>query len=69
MLIDFTVENYRSIKDPVTLSAVAQTGRATGPGKKASGRDYIKSDDDIIDPTCSIVLACCALIEACPVVS
>ena len=47
MLIDFTVENYRSIKDPVTLSAVAQTGRATGPGKKASGRDYIKSDDDI----------------------
>lgn len=25
MLIDFTVENYRSIKEPVTLSAIAQT--------------------------------------------
>ncbi len=24
MLVDFTVENYRSIKEPVTLSAVAQ---------------------------------------------
>lgn len=27
MLVDFTVENYRSIKDPVTLSAVAQHPR------------------------------------------
>ncbi len=25
MLIDFTVENFRSIREPITLSAVAQT--------------------------------------------
>ncbi len=47
MLIDFTVENFRSIKDPVTLSAVAQPGRMSGLGKKIIGRDYIKPDKDI----------------------
>ena len=46
MLIDFTVENFRSLKDAATLSAVAQTGRAgngeekTAPAFAVSGRDF-----------------------------
>ena len=54
MLVDFTAENYRSIKDPVLLSAVAQAGRGNKPEKKASGkgketfgRSYIKLDQEI----------------------
>lgn len=46
MLIDFTVENFRSLKDAATLSAVAQTGRAamadekTAPALTVAGRDF-----------------------------
>ncbi len=46
MLIDFTVENFRSLKDAATLSAVAQTGRAaeadekTAPALAVAGRDF-----------------------------
>ncbi len=54
MLIDFTAENYRSIKEPVLLSAVAQAGRgekpekkAPGKGKETFGRSYIKLDQEI----------------------
>jgi AAA15 family ATPase/GTPase len=47
MLIDFTVENFRSIKEPVTLSAVAQKGRAVERDGKNASRDYIKADADI----------------------
>ncbi len=47
MLIDFTVENFRSIKEPVTLSAVAQKGRAVERDGKNTSRDYIKADADI----------------------
>jgi AAA15 family ATPase/GTPase len=46
MLIDFTVENYRSIKGPVTLSAVAQ-GRKAGTALKGKGRARIKPDHEI----------------------
>ena len=46
MLIDFTVENYRSIKGPVTLSAIAQKGRNTENGT-ASGRRRMKTDEEI----------------------
>jgi uncharacterized protein len=46
MLIDFTVENYRSIKGPVTLSAVAQ-GRKAGTAPKGKGRARIKPDHEI----------------------
>jgi uncharacterized protein len=46
MLIDFTVENYRSIKGPVTLSAVAQ-GRKAGTAPKGKGRPRIKPDHEI----------------------
>jgi uncharacterized protein len=46
MLIDFTVENYRSIKGPVTLSAVAQ-GRKAGTAPKRKGRPRIKPDHEI----------------------
>jgi uncharacterized protein len=42
MLLEFTVENYRSIKEPVTLSAVGQKSRKTKAGKRA-----IKSDEEI----------------------
>jgi AAA15 family ATPase/GTPase len=48
MLIDFTVENYRSIKEPVTLSAVAQT--KTGRGNGDTKRKGIKPDDEIAPP-------------------
>jgi AAA15 family ATPase/GTPase len=46
MLVDFTVENYRSIKEPVTLSAVAQkqSARKTSATSKRKG---IKSDHEI----------------------
>jgi uncharacterized protein len=43
MLLEFTVENYRSIKEPVTLSAVAQKSRKTKAGKKGDR----KSDEEI----------------------
>ncbi|TAE58103.1 MAG: ATP-binding protein [Nostocales cyanobacterium] len=46
MLLDFTVENYRSIKEPVTLSAIAQkpSRRKTSESSKRKG---IKSDHEI----------------------
>ncbi|QHG17957.1 MULTISPECIES: ATP-binding protein [unclassified Nostoc] len=46
MLVDFTVENYRSIKEPVTLSAVAQkySDRQTSQSSK---RKRVKSDHEI----------------------
>ena len=34
MLIDFTVENFRSIKEPVTLSAIAQTHKKNASDDK-----------------------------------
>jgi uncharacterized protein len=45
MLLEFTVENYRSIKGPVTLSAVAQKA----PKRKASAKTKrgVKSDAEI----------------------
>jgi uncharacterized protein len=43
-LLEFTVENYRSIKEPVTLSAVAQKSRKKANEKK---RDRFKSDEEI----------------------
>lgn len=46
MLIDFTVENYRSIKEPVTLSAVAQS-RNIGRSISGSSRRYVKPDIEI----------------------
>lgn len=48
MLIDFTVENFRSIRDPVTLSMVAAPGRKTSA--KTSKRPRVKSDDEIAPP-------------------
>jgi|SRR5579871_1485233 len=45
MLIDFTVENYRSIKTPVTLSAIAQKAHA-----KQSRRDGVIPDNEIAPP-------------------
>ena len=47
MFIDFTVENYRSIKEPVTLSAIAQSGRETEGTSSNSRRPRIKSDQEI----------------------
>lgn len=46
MLLDFTVENYRSIKEPVTLSAVAQrqSSRQTTQDNK---RKRVKLDHEI----------------------
>ncbi|MEA5579413.1 ATP-binding protein [Anabaena sp. UHCC 0451] len=46
MLVDFTVENYRSIKEPVTLSAVAQK-QSTRKTSATSKRKGIKSDHEI----------------------
>lgn len=46
MLIDFTVSNYRSVKDPVTLSTIAQSGRTSSASSKSSIRK-IKSDNEI----------------------
>ena len=45
MLIDFTVQNYRSIKEPVTLSAVAQQG--TRSGSQNNKRKRVKSNSEI----------------------
>lgn len=47
MLIDFTVENFRSIKDAVTLSAIAQNSRSA---KTVTKRRGIKSDNEIAMP-------------------
>lgn len=48
MLIDFTVENFRSIKDIMLLSAIAQTEKK---GQSATGREqYLKADSDIAPP-------------------
>ncbi|QSJ17915.1 ATP-binding protein [Nostoc sp. UHCC 0702] len=46
MLVDFTVENYRSIREPVTLSAVAQKQK-TRQTSQSSKRKRVKSDDEI----------------------
>ena len=35
MIIDFTVTNYRSIRETMTLSFVAQKGRSSSNGDKA----------------------------------
>lgn len=48
MLIDFTVENYRSIKEPVTLSAIAQNYKTSLQAE--SKRRSIKPEDDIAKP-------------------
>ncbi len=55
MLIDFTVENYRSIKEPVTLSAVAQHRPKSRPrdveSPAASARRLrVVPDDEIAAP-------------------
>jgi AAA15 family ATPase/GTPase len=47
MLIDFTVENYRSIKGPITLSAIAQKGRASENIAAGARRRRIKPDEEI----------------------
>jgi uncharacterized protein len=49
MLLDFTVENFRSIKGAETLSAVAATKSKGKTNKNESGR-RIKSDDEIAPP-------------------
>jgi hypothetical protein len=46
MLIDFTVSNFRSIKDPVTLSAV-EVARGSGKSRQGTGRRRVKPDDEI----------------------
>ncbi|WP_373525354.1 ATP/GTP-binding protein [Nostoc sp.] len=46
MLVDFTVENYRSIKEPVTLSAVAQK-QSDRHTSQSSKRKRVKSDHEI----------------------
>lgn len=46
MLVDFTVENYRSIKEPVTLSAVAQK-QSTRQKSQNSKRHRVKLDHEI----------------------
>jgi hypothetical protein len=48
MLIDFTVENYRSIKDPVTLSAVAQKSSARKSAQ--NGGSHGVTPDQIASP-------------------
>ena len=47
MLVDFTVENFRSIKEPVTLSAVAQKAKAAS-AKNSERR--VKSENEIAPP-------------------
>ena len=44
MLIDFTVENYRSIKEPVTLSAIAHPSREVERSENSVTRRRIKPD-------------------------
>lgn len=46
MLVDFTVENYRSISEPVTLTAIAATRGAGANVTQASRRRY-KTDEEI----------------------
>ncbi|MEH2008182.1 AAA family ATPase [Nostoc sp.] len=46
MLVDFTVENYRSIKEPVTLSAVAQK-QSDRQTSQSSKRKRVKLDHEI----------------------
>lgn len=46
MLLDFTVSNYRSIKEPVTLSAVAQKQRRVESSENGKRR-RVKSDEEI----------------------
>ncbi len=53
MLLDFTVENYRSIKGAETLSAVAQKLRRTKTTQETSNRQGVK-DDRTITPGYSI---------------
>src|SRR5215475_919860 len=45
MLIDFTVENFRSIREPVTLSLIAQ-----GRGERISKTSRKKTDNEIATP-------------------
>lgn len=47
MFIDFTIENYRSIKEPVTLSAIAQATKETEGTPGDSGRRRIRPDNEI----------------------
>lgn len=49
MLLDFTVENFRSIKGAETLSAVAASKSKAKPSNSESRR-RIKSDDEIAQP-------------------
>ncbi|TYQ24680.1 ATP-binding protein [Pseudanabaena sp. UWO311] len=49
MLLDFTVENFRSIKGAETLSAVAASKSKSKASNSESGR-RIKSDDEIAEP-------------------
>lgn len=47
MLIDFTVENYRSVKEPVILSAIAQPSRGVEHLENNPRRRHIKPDSVI----------------------
>lgn len=47
MLIDFTVENFRSIKEPVTLSAIANPSREADRLENSAARRRIKPDNTI----------------------
>ena len=49
MLLDFTVENFRSIKGAETLSAVAASKSKSKPSNSES-RHRVKSDDEIAQP-------------------
>jgi AAA15 family ATPase/GTPase len=49
MLIDFTIENYRSIRSPVTLSLVAQAGRKREVSERPAQRAK-KQDHEIAPP-------------------
>lgn len=49
MLLDFTVENFRSIKGAETLSAVA-VGKSKGKSSNGESGRRIKSDDEIAPP-------------------
>ncbi len=47
MLIDFTVENFRSIKEPITLSAIAHSSREVEGLESSATRRHIKADSSI----------------------
>ena len=47
MLIDFTVENFRSIKEPITLSAIAHPTREVEHLESSTARRRIKPDSFI----------------------